>query len=267
VTATDSFFRWFYAGLNGLGGWFLFFVLAVAAVIWLFYDSSNRRLPAQGWRLGAILTAALLLPAIIFRFSGLETQDSLLPFVEWIFYFGLLGGVIPPVLAVGYYVSFRDLVGCREGHVYEASLGSNCPECARLAAAAAPVGGRYVAPPPSPLPAPVVPQAGPAPAPAAPKAPAWLVADTGRQYQLNAGDTLIGRGSQNDIRLTGDTSVSRQHAKIVMDTNGRFRLYDLGSTAGTRLNGRLLRQPELLEPDDEIQLGDGARLRFITSGR
>lgn len=265
MSGTDQFFQWFFTGLNGLGGWFVFFAIAVIAVVWLLYDSTSRNLPALGWRIGAILAAALLLPAIVYRFVSMETQATLQSFVEWIFYLGLLGGVIPPVLDVGYYVTFQGAVGCRQGHPpYPKSLGQ-CPECARQAA---------------PVPAPVY-QAQPAaharshertappsppPAPAKPKAHAWLIADSGRDYQLSLGETSIGKGSRSDIKLTGDTTVSRNHAKIV-EQNGRFTLYDLGSTNGTRLNSRRVRQPEALESDDVIEFGDNTRLRFVTTRR
>lgn len=265
MTGTDAFFRWFYTGLDGLGGWFIFLVIAAIAVIWLLYDSASRNLPALGWRIGAILAAALLLPAIVFRFSGAETQLSLESFVEWIFYLGLLGGVVPPVLAVGYYVTYQGSVGCRQGHQpYPKSLGQ-CPECARQAAPAA---SQVYSPQPA---APshdyerTAPPASP-PAPVKPKAHAWLIADNGRDYQLCVAETTIGKGSGSDIKLTGDTTVSRNHAKIV-EQGGRFTLIDLGSKNGTRLNGRKVRQPETLEPDDVIEFGDNTRLRFVTARR
>jgi hypothetical protein len=254
MEATNAFYNWFYLGLGGLGGWFLFFLLALIAVIWLIYDSASRRLPAMGWRLAVILTAALLLPAILFRFSSAETQITLLDFREIIFYLGLLGGVIPPVVAVGYFVNFRDLVGCPNGHVYDRVLGE-CPECAPAQPVI--VQGQQVDYGRAPAPEPVA----PAPPPK-PKAQAWLVTDSGRNYQLNLGETTLGRSSRNDIKIDGDTTVGRNHAKIE-EQNGHFRLYDLGSTNGTRVNNRLVRQPILLEKDDVIQLGDNTRLRFV----
>src|SRR5690606_11171364 len=132
MTATDSFFAWFYSGLNGLGGWFVFLLVALAAAIWLFYDSASRRLPTLGWRLSVVLTAALLIPAMLYRFSGSETQLSLSPFVEWIFYLGLLGGLVPLVLAIGYYITYQGIVGCEHGHIYESRF-AECPECSRRA--------------------------------------------------------------------------------------------------------------------------------------
>jgi type II secretory pathway component PulF len=46
--ATNAFFIWFFMGLNGLGGWIIFLLLALAAVVWIFYDSSKRK-SALAW--------------------------------------------------------------------------------------------------------------------------------------------------------------------------------------------------------------------------
>jgi len=252
MIATNAFYNWFYLGLGGLGGWFLFFLFAIAAMIWVLYNSSKRRLPASGWRLAVILTVTMLIPAIIFRFASAGTQLTLLQFREIIFYLGLLGGVIPPVVAVGYFVNFRDMMGCPNGHVYDKALGG-CPECAAAQQPVAPAPA-YAASPASPAAAPS--------APPKPKAQAWLVTDSGRNYQLNVGLTTLGRSSRNDIKLEGDTTISREHVKI-QEQNGHFRLYDLGAANGTRVNNRLVRQPVLLEKDDVVQIGDNTRLRFV----
>lgn len=45
---------------------------------------------------------------------------------------------------------------------------------------------------------------------------------------------LIGRGRDNDIRLT-DRTVSRRHAELVVTADGRYFLTDCGSTGGTHL--------------------------------
>lgn len=257
MTATNNFFIWFFTGLNGLGGWFIFLLLALASVIWMFYDSSKRRLPALGWRLGAILLLVLLVPATIYRFSSVETQLSLAPFVETIFYIGLLGGILSVALAVGYYFTYRGLVGCPSGHVYDSALGE-CPEC-KL---------KFV-----PTPAPPFRHPGPIvgggvtvspPAPRKPKASAWLVSENGHSYQLCVNETTIGRSEKNDIHLSGSMGVSREHARIT-ESNGRFYIFDLDSAQGTRVNNQVVRQKTLLEPDDEVQFGDHAKMRFVTS--
>lgn len=257
MNKTEAFFIWFFTGLNGLGGWFLFFLLALAAVVWLLYDTSRRKLPALGWKSLVCLLAALILPAIIYRFASAETQLSLDSFVETIFYLGLLGGILPVVLDIGYYVTYQGMRGCAEGHIYEARLG-DCPECARKAPPVQPEISYQRKNEPE---RPSEPQRPPTPP--APKAPAWLKQANGHTYQLNCGETTIGRGSDNDIQIDGDTSVSRHHARI-KEANGHFRLFDVGSASGTRLNSRALRQPTLLETNDEIQLGENTTLTFIS---
>jgi hypothetical protein len=262
MTATGAFYQWFFDGVNGLGGWFLFALVAIAAMIWLYYNSSSRRLPAQGWKLAIAITAALLLPAAIYRFASVETRDSLTRFTEAIFYLGLLGGLIPVVIAVGYFFNFQGMVACREGHLYEQELGE-CPECASRA----PVG-------PTPMyREPMQPYREPAPMPppgpppdTRPRANAWLIASDGRNYQLYLGTTGIGRSGRNDIQLIGDTTISREHVKII-EQNGRFKLMDVAGKNTTKVNGRIVRQPVLLEHDDRIQLGDSMQLQFITSMR
>lgn len=267
MTKTNEFFIWFFTGLNGLGGWFIFFLLAAAAVIYILYDTSRRRLSATGWKMGVILLACLLLPVIIFRFSGIETQKSLEQFTEIFFYLGLLGGVLPPVLAAGYFVTFRGMATCTRGHQYDTSLGA-CPECRRIEeeerARMRPVQVQQPVYPPVNMQqqAPVR-QAEP-PRPSKPAAAAWLVGD-GRNYQLYVGETSIGRGSSNDIQLGGDETISRAHAKI-SENNGHFRLYDLGAPNGTFVNGRRVREPQMVENGDEIRFGAQTTLRF-TSGR
>jgi hypothetical protein len=264
---TTDFFVWFLSGLNGLGGWFLFLLLALAAVIFMLYDISHRRLVATGWKMGVILLALLLVPIIIYRFSGTDTQLSLNPFKEAIFYLGMLGGVLPPVLAVGYYVTFRGIATCDHGHQYDIALGG-CPECRRVEQINRPI----VNYPPQPVvnyqpqpPVTVIPSQRDfsSTRPGKKYAPAWLVGN-GHNYQLYKGETTIGRGSSNDIQITEDETLSRSHAKIV-ESNDHFRLYDLGSPNGTFVNGRRMREPQIIEHGDEIRFGAQITLRFTAS--
>src|SRR6186997_3381541 len=68
----------------------------------------------------------------------------------------------------------------------------------------------------------------------------------GRTFSLIGNETVIGRGSGAQIRLT-DRPISTAHAKLVRD-GSRHLLVDLGSTNGTSLNGRKLQpnKPTLL---------------------
>jgi FHA domain len=307
-TGTNQFFDWFFYGLQGLGGWLLFLLLALGATIWLLYDSQKRHLPATGWRLGVILLSLLLLPTILYRFTVTDlhfriyqvlqlyeencpidviTQNfpevnftdcnelrrslpPLTPFGEYVFYLGLLGGVLSPVLAVGYYITFQGMSGCQRGHVYETALEKvpgQCPQCAAEDAARQR--------PPEVIrvstPQPVLSAAGPftqaPPIPQKPSRPAlqyaWLVDMTNnRRYDLHENTTRIGRSGECDIMLT-DQAVSRLHAQI-RESSGHFTLSDLDSSSGTLLNGKKLRSPLVLQNGDEITVGDTV-LRFVSS--
>ena len=103
-----------------------------------------------------------------------------------------------------------------------------------------------------------------APAPA--YAPAWLLTRNGREHQLRQGLTRVGRSSRNDIVLAEDTTVSREHAKI-LEENGHYRLVDLGGPGGTRVNGQRVRGQMILESDDEVQFGKNTVVRFVTARR
>lgn len=257
MTATNAFFIWFFTGLNGLGGWIIFLTFALMAVIWIYYDSTKRNLSVIGWRLAATILAFLMLPTIIYRFASDEIRLSLIPFIEAIFYLGLLSGILPVVLAIGYYITYMGLVGCRNGHIYEEVLGQ-CPECAP------PV--RQTFQPDIPLQHLQEPGFAAPPRPVRPKTNAWLVDQNGRNYQLCQGETTIGRSSTNDIQFSGISSVSRQHAKI-QEKNGRFYVADLASGAGTRVNGKFIKQITLLEPNDQIQFSSEMVVTFITTDR
>ena len=76
----------------------------------------------------------------------------------------------------------------------------------------------------------------------------------GRQgdYQLTEPVTVIGRSRRCDIVLT-DPNVSRQHAEVRRQDDG-FMLVDLGSTNGTRVNRRDVKQV-VLQHGDRIELG------------
>jgi hypothetical protein len=260
---TNTFFSWFYYGLNGLGGWLIFLLVALAAIIWLFYDSARRRLPVPGWRLGIALSLVLILPAILYRFTVNDITDvatSLLgPFSEPIFYLGVLGGVLPLVLAIAYFISYQGLVGCPQGHVYEAAVG-DCPHPDHLPPA--PVGEPF-RPPDWELAGETVPSM----APEVQKefAQAWLVSKDGRNsYQLFIKETRIGRSMKNDIVLEGDRSVSRESARV-LEQNGHFRLQSLSAARYPRIGGQTVREPILLEHDDEIEFGENTVLQFIKS--
>jgi len=79
------------------------------------------------------------------------------------------------------------------------------------------------------------------------------IAEQTHQWPLDADSLLIGRSSRCAIHLP-DGTVSKEHAEIVRD-GGAWRVRDLGSRNGTRVNGRESREPVALRAGDRIELG------------
>lgn len=125
-------------------------------------------------------------------------------------------------------------------------------------------GDRPTPPPPAPPPA-------PAPAPSAPNAPSGdgaattvlpatrgsgtpaLIGPDGEHVALRAGRHTIGRLPDCDLHLD-DSTVSREHAAVIR-RGDRWWVLDLGSTNGTRVNGRTAAE-QPLDDGDSIELGD-----------
>ena len=124
------------------------------------------------------------------------------------------------------------------------------PPPAQSAAGRAPAPGPVTGPAGSPLrPAAPGPVAGRAPAPRA-----ALEQVSGAPVLLTQHETTIGRAAGNDVILS-DTYVSSRHARILQQ-GGQFILIDDKSANGTYLNGRLVTEPCVLEPGDEIRVGE-----------
>ena len=93
-----------------------------------------------------------------------------------------------------------------------------------------------------------------APVGAPPRTPARCALLRGRyELGLYAGENLLGREPDADVRLTSEQA-SRRHARIVVD-DGRALLEDLQSKNGTRLNGRRVSGAVALQPGDRIEIG------------
>jgi pSer/pThr/pTyr-binding forkhead associated (FHA) protein len=75
----------------------------------------------------------------------------------------------------------------------------------------------------------------------------------GKRLVIGAAGVTMGRSRQCEVTVD-DPNVSRQHAEI-RPRGGSWVVTDLGSTNGSRLNGRTLEQPAVLKPGDEIELG------------
>lgn len=86
--------------------------------------------------------------------------------------------------------------------------------------------------------------------PARPAVPGFVLPD--QTYAVLRSPTRVGRLPDNDIVLN-DKRVSRHHAEVVQQGN-RWLLRDTGSTNGTAVNGKIVREA-VLKPGDTISLG------------
>jgi hypothetical protein len=86
-------------------------------------------------------------------------------------------------------------------------------------------------------------------------AEAFLIINGRRHVMLAKAVNRIGRSLDNDIVLE-NSGVSREHAQIRW-RNGRFEIFDLGSKAGTQVNGRNVSRFEL-KSGDVVTLGTAA---------
>jgi hypothetical protein len=86
-----------------------------------------------------------------------------------------------------------------------------------------------------------------------------LLITGGKRLVVGSGGATIGRSRQCDVMLD-DPNISRNHAEI-RPRGGSWVVTDLGSTNGSRLNGRRLEGSEVLKPGDEIELGT-SRITF-----
>jgi len=75
----------------------------------------------------------------------------------------------------------------------------------------------------------------------------------GKWLYFPPGEFLIGTGQECHVRPISP-GVSRQHCLVCVDGGG-VRVRDLGSAAGTLVNGVLLRGERLLLDGDLLQLG------------
>lgn len=165
------------------------------------------------------------------------------------------------IFAYGLYQTWQNVGGGYPPVVYDPGEGHYPAYPDTMPVEDYPPAPPYQAPPADYKPAPTSERYAP-PKPQKPKTQAWLVDDySGRSYQLVRGTTSIGRQPNNDICLT-DPKVSKHHAKII-EEKGHYRLVDLASTNGTYVNGKIVRQPLLLYPDDTIRFGDRFKVRFV----
>ncbi|MEG1831484.1 MAG: FHA domain-containing protein, partial [Raoultibacter sp.] len=74
-----------------------------------------------------------------------------------------------------------------------------------------------------------------------------------RAYGLAAARLILGRETSSDI-IINDLNASRNHAELRFEPQGVWVITDLGSTNGTKVNGRIITSQPLYE-GDQITIG------------
>lgn len=85
----------------------------------------------------------------------------------------------------------------------------------------------------------------------------------GPTISVSPASTIIGRSAVAAVHLP-HPSVSAEHARVRLDQHGVALMADLGSTNGTWLGGRALREPVTLKDGDVLRLG-AVRVRWVAS--
>ena len=75
------------------------------------------------------------------------------------------------------------------------------------------------------------------------------------EVKLGRSEYALGRSETNSIRLT-DRNISRNHARLAEEADGRWTLLDLDSDNGCFVNGTRVVGAVLLKHSAFIQLGD-----------
>ncbi len=85
----------------------------------------------------------------------------------------------------------------------------------------------------------------------------------GEEFTLSEKENSIGRTEENLILLP-DPSVSRQHARVVVEDNGRHVVFDLHSSNGSYVNRKRI-QRAVLRDGDVLTIGN-VSFRFVVAG-
>ena len=108
---------------------------------------------------------------------------------------------------------------------------------------------RQTAPEPAAMPG-AAPAPMPVPAAGRPAPVACQLTDkaSGKTWRIACDSTVIGRDEAHADLVLGDSNVSRRHAELTRNATG-WRIADLGSTNGTRVNGMRVSEQDLANGD------------------
>ncbi|KAA3647728.1 MAG: FHA domain-containing protein [Chloroflexi bacterium] len=83
---------------------------------------------------------------------------------------------------------------------------------------------------------------------------------SGEELVLDKPEVVIGRDESADWTIAF-TAVSRNHAKVY-ESDGGYKIEDMGSSNGTFVNGEKISSPTELKPGDTIKLGQAVEISF-----
>jgi pSer/pThr/pTyr-binding forkhead associated (FHA) protein len=83
---------------------------------------------------------------------------------------------------------------------------------------------------------------------------ALKVTTTGALHTIATPQCIVGKAADSQIVLNGET-VSDHHARISF-AGGEYSIEDLGSSAGTFLNGQKIADVQVLFDGDHVRIGD-----------
>ncbi len=81
----------------------------------------------------------------------------------------------------------------------------------------------------------------------------WLAGEADSEYSLVQGTHVLGSSNQADIRIN-DRTVSRRHCRLVASDES-ITIEDLGSTNGTRIDGKAVEKPTVITGPARIKVG------------
>jgi len=263
-------------------GAFVGFAIALLVAFWVFYDAQKNGRVAILWKALSIAPPILIAPSIMYRVFP-AVRVSMEYAIDMLAYLGLVSALVSLIALAGYLLNpaneERQCPTC--GQALQAGW-DYCPHCEHQAQTVQ-AESQSPHPPVFPTPTPEPPAAtrpmmeaivpaGPAvssPAQATqvlkkrPPTFAWLVPQEG----VHAGQplpldrvTTIGRDGTHCGIVLDDEAVARQHAKIRLQEDDQFTLFDLASVNGTLVRNRESSAWEevaryVLQDHDEIKVG------------
>lgn len=81
----------------------------------------------------------------------------------------------------------------------------------------------------------------------------YILKYEGKEIELEDGIYILGRSKECDIRFQNE-SVSRKHARLAIMKDKLF-VEDLGSSNGSFINGKLIREETIVKPEDRLHFG------------